>query len=169
MTKKKAAKAAPKKKRTAKAAQKMAPEEKAPLGYMAGTSTPRTRKKVAIMGFAASSMEDVKFVLEVLRPISLEEGCRRNPYLRKKNAPRGGDMQMVNAAGTPYRFYECPYFDEANKQCTVHGTPLKPPMCRNYPLYGKEIPCSKGLQSPSCGYHVLQPTGEELKNSDAQV
>lgn len=62
MTKKKAAKTAPKK-NAAKAAPKTAtPEEKAPLGFIAGTDTPRTRNKVAIMGFAASSMEDVKYV-----------------------------------------------------------------------------------------------------------
>lgn len=47
---------------TKKKAAKVADEVKAPLGFIAGTDTPRTRNKVAIMGFAASSMEDVKFV-----------------------------------------------------------------------------------------------------------
>jgi hypothetical protein len=41
-------------------------------------------------------MEDVKFILEVLRPISMEEGYRRNPYLRKKNASLGENKPLID-------------------------------------------------------------------------
>lgn len=37
-------------------------DENAPLGYITGTNIPRTRRKVSIVGFAPSSMQDVQFV-----------------------------------------------------------------------------------------------------------
>lgn len=118
-------------------------------------------------------LEDVKFILEVLRPISLEEGYRRNPYLREKHNSVGENKPLVDVRGISYHFYACPYFEEAGRRCAVHGTPLQPPVCRNYPLYGKKNPCSKPLATPECGYHVLQPieekAKEELKSAQPEV
>ena len=39
-------------------------DEKAPLGYVTGTDAPRKRNKVAIVGFAPSSMKDVQFMFK---------------------------------------------------------------------------------------------------------
>lgn len=106
-------------------------------------------------------LEDVKFVLEVLRPISLEEGYRRNPYLREKHVSFGDSTKFEgDTFGEPgknkYRFYDCPYYDEEHRRCTVHGTSLKPPVCRNYPIYDGKNLCNKNLATPECGYHALQ-------------
>lgn len=107
-------------------------------------------------------LEDVKFILEVLRQISPEEGYRRNPYLREKHVSFGDSTKFDgDTFGEPekknYRFYECPYYDGEHRRCTVHGTSLKPPVCRDYPLYGKKgLMHNRLLATPECGYHALQ-------------
>lgn len=63
-----------------------------------------------------------------------------------------GPERMVPAdGGKPYYrwFYRCPIFDPVARVCTDHAN--RPPVCSNYPWYGREPESYKGLP-PRCSF-----------------
>lgn len=45
--------------------------------------------------------------------------------------------------------FDCPSFDREARRCLIHAT--RPPVCRDYPWYGKE-PAAGALDSSRCSY-----------------
>ncbi len=73
------------------------------------------------------------------KPITQEEGKLRAPWV-----------------DYPVAFFECDQYDQINRRCMAHE--CKPPVCRNYPYYGKDRIDLNGLP-PGCGYREVVEKG----------
>jgi Fe-S-cluster containining protein len=108
-----------------------------------------------LLSDAAFADNDCLFVAVNWTEITIDEACERNPYLiRKKHDYIRNGMH----------FFKCKQFDMATNRCNLHGTPFKPHICSQYPIYGKEV-CPPGEEknyirpeyidySPVCGWNT---------------
>jgi Fe-S-cluster containining protein len=86
---------------------------------------------------------DVAFIAAHWHALDREEALRRNPPLA-----RLGDRW----------YYECDAYDPATRRCTAHAE--RPPVCRDFPWYGR-APSAGALRSwPGCSYWADVPGGE---------
>ena len=86
------------------------------------------------------ALADRQFMLDHCTPLPRREGLRRAPYLSDSGhslmlaRDAFGGMHMIDAWS---HFYECDRFDKDTRQCTDYAN--RPPMCRDYPLYGDTL------------------------------
>jgi Fe-S-cluster containining protein len=59
--------------------------------------------------------------------------------------------------------YRCDRFDPVHRKCMAYGD--RPPVCRNYPWYGREPSGSNTDPPPQCSYLADLPAGERPEGS----
>lgn len=86
-------------------------------------------------------MADRRFMFDHFTPVPRREGLRRASYLSD-----GGHTVLLVAdqvSGLTFivdawsHFYDCDRFDPVTRRCSDYAG--RPPMCRDYPLYGDRI------------------------------
>lgn len=93
---------------------------------------------------------DWSHVLGHFRPISRGEALRINPYLEQNSPPHAGNT-----------FYTCDWYNQETKLCKHYND--RPPICRDYPFYGKQLTIDEKWYTPDCGYiEDVGKTAEEV-------
>lgn len=105
----------------------------------------------ALPGEISGGKADRDFILNVLRPLRRRDGLARSWYnggktLLTSTDPRDRNVQLVTTF-----FYECPFFDQATRQCTNYDS--RPPMCAGYPWYTAR-PDPQIALPPECSYNA---------------
>lgn len=73
--------------------------------------------------------------------ISQTEAFMINPYLK--------DQERCKKINNAY-FYTCDKFGKESRLCMCHDT--RPPVCKGYPWYSKDVHPEDPLYSASCGF-----------------
>lgn len=94
---------------------------------------PWTQRQIAMMLPSEIEDADRQFVLNDLTPLRYRDGLAAAPYLKDLTTfpTTEGPPEYVKPV-----FYSCRHFDPVEKACTNYEN--RPPVCRAYPLYGRE-------------------------------